>query len=153
MPKVATCLRMVHDPFPKDEMCVSEPVCETFFDISCRPDAESYTNMITSFKPSDVKLLASICFWTLRGGHDVVSVLKSVMNKYPELITHDLPSWLACHSLGRNYNYYRPTLEGEGSLSIFDFLCKGKCACEGSVYCQEKRTLQDRFVCCVLQVP
>ena len=41
-----------------------------------------------------------------------MSVLKSVMDKYPELITHDLSSWLACHSLGRNYNYYRPTLEG-----------------------------------------
>ena len=48
-----------------------------------------------------------------------MSVLKSVMDKYPELITHDLSSWLVCHSLARNYNYYRPTLEGEGSLSIF----------------------------------
>ena len=33
------------------------------------------------------------------------------MDKSPELITDDLPSWIAFHSLDRNSKYYRPVLE------------------------------------------
>ena len=62
MPKVATCLRMAHDPFPKDKMCVSGLVHKTLDEISNNTDTESFTNVITSFKPSDIKLLASIRF-------------------------------------------------------------------------------------------
>ena len=40
-----------------------------------------------------------------------MNVLKRVMDKSPELITHDLPSWIAFHSLDRNSSYYRPVLE------------------------------------------
>ena len=36
MPKVAACLRMAHDPFPKDKMCVSYLVHGTLLEISDR---------------------------------------------------------------------------------------------------------------------
>ena len=65
MPKVATCLRVAHDPFPKDKMCVSGLVHGTLFKISNNTDTESFTNVITSFKPSDIKPLVAIRFWTL----------------------------------------------------------------------------------------
>ena len=60
VPKVAVCLRMAHDPFPEDKMCVGELVNNTIACISDNIDPESFTNVITSFKPSDVKPLASI---------------------------------------------------------------------------------------------
>ena len=82
----------------------------TLFEISDRTNTESFTNVITSFKPSDVKPLVAIRFRTL-GRNDVVNVLKSVMKKSPELITDDLPSWMAFHTLDRNSKYYRPVLE------------------------------------------
>ena len=97
IPKVVACLRMAHDPFLKDKMCVSELVHTTFFHISrIAADTESFTNVITSFKPSDIKPLASIRFWIL-DRKDVVNVLKGVMKKSPELIIDDLPRWLALH--------------------------------------------------------
>ena len=68
----------------------------TLFEISDNTDTESFTNVITSFKPSDVKPLIAIRYWTL-GRDDGVNVLKSVMEKSPELITDDLPSWIASH--------------------------------------------------------
>ena len=110
MPKVATCLRMAHDPFPEDKMRVSYLVHGTLFEISDKTDTESFANVITSFKPSDVKPLASIRYRTL-WREDAVNVLKSVMDKSPELITDDLPSWIAFHCLDRNSSYYRPALE------------------------------------------
>ena len=111
-PKVVTCLRIAHDPFPEDKMCVSRLVQITLFEISTRTfhQIESFTNAITSFKPSDAKLLTTIricTFWR----DDAVNVLKGVMTKSPELITHDLPSWIALHSLDRNSDYYRPSFE------------------------------------------
>ena len=60
MPKLSTCLRMAHDPFPEDKMRVSYLVHRTLCRISYRTNTESFTNVITSFKPSDIKLLASI---------------------------------------------------------------------------------------------
>ena len=110
MPKVATCLRVAHDPFPEDMSRVSYLVSNTLFRISFMTDIESLTNVITSFKPSDVKPLASIRYWTLRKD-DAVDVLKRIMDKHPELITDNLPSWLAFHSLDRDSDYYKPVLE------------------------------------------
>ena len=110
VPKVAACLRMAHDPFPKDDMLVSKLVSVTLFLASYGTDTESFTNVVTSFKPSDIKPLVIIrfcIFWR----KDPVNVLKNVMTKSPELITHDLPSWLAFHSLDRNSKYYEPVLE------------------------------------------
>ena len=60
--------------------------------------------------PSDIKLLTSIRFWTL-DRDDAVNVLKGVMTKSPELITDDLPSWIAFHFLDQNSKYYRPVRE------------------------------------------
>ena len=76
MPKVAACIRVAHDPSPNDNMRVNRLVHGTFFYISFMADTESFTNVITSFKPSDGKLLASIRYWTL-GRNDAVNVLKS----------------------------------------------------------------------------
>ena len=33
------------------------------------------------------------------------------MKKSPELITYDLPSWIASHGFDRNSKYYRPSFE------------------------------------------
>ena len=106
----ATCLRMAHDPFPKDKMCVSYPIYSTLNKISRNVDIETLTNVITSFKPSDIKLLASIRFWIL-ARDDAVKISKGVMKKSPELITDDLPSWIAFHFLDRNSSYYKPVRE------------------------------------------
>ena len=64
-PKVAICLRIAHDPFPKDMSRVDLFVHRTLFEISDRTNTESFTNVITSFRPGDVKLLVSVRFWTL----------------------------------------------------------------------------------------
>ena len=110
IPKVIDCLRMAHDPFPKDKMCVSRVVDEVLFQISDSTDTESFPKVITSFKPGDAKLIASIRFQTL-GRRDAVDVLKSVMIKSPALIIDDLSSWIALHSLDRNSRFHRLVLE------------------------------------------
>jgi len=103
MPKVAICLRTAVDPFPTGISQVSWSLNniiglisdDTFY------DPESFAKVVASFKPSDVKLLASIRLWTLRR-KDALKVLESVLAKSPELITGDLPRWLADHSFGQN---------------------------------------------------
>ena len=111
MAMVATCLRVARDPFPKDEMCVSEFVHRTLFEISDRTNTESFTNMVTSFKSSDIKLLVAIRFRILTR-YDVANALKSVMKKSPDLITDDLPSWLAFHGFGQiSLSLYKTALE------------------------------------------
>ena len=110
MPKVATCLRMARGPFRKDEMCVSMLVNNTLVEISLITNTESFASVITSFKPSDTKLLVAIRGCTL-WRNDGVDVLKSVMDKYPELIIGDLPNWIAFHSLDRNSRFHRPVRE------------------------------------------
>ena len=110
MPKVVDCLRMVHDSFPKDRMCVSELVYRTLSSISCRTDAESFANLITSFKPSDIKPLVAIRYMTFTRD-DALDVLKKIMKKSPEMITHDLPSWLASHKFDPNSTYYSSLIE------------------------------------------
>ena len=116
MPKVVSCLRVVHDVFPNDKSRVRYLVHGTLFDISLSTDTESFADVITSFKPSDIKLLASIRHVAL-GRDDAVNVLKRVMDKYPALIIDDLPSWIAFHSLDRNSMYYGPAHE-----EIFQYL-------------------------------
>ena len=119
MPKVVECLRIAHDPSPEDKMCVKYLVYSTLFEISIDTNTESFTNVITCFKTSDIKPLAAIRFRTL-GRYDAVDVLKGVMTKSPELITHDLPSWIAFHYLDRNSAYYGPVLEEAfGCLTSF----------------------------------
>jgi hypothetical protein len=100
---VVACLRTERDPFPNDEMCVSRLVHYTFSGIfdRTRGNSEAFVKVITSFKPTDVKPLASIRRHTL-GRSDVVNVLKGVMDKSPELIIDGLPSWLASHRFDRN---------------------------------------------------
>ena len=112
MPKVAVCLRMAHDPFPKDKMCVCRLVHNSLFGMSNNTlySPESFTNVITSFKPTDIKPLAAIRFRTLIRW-DVVDTLKGVMIKFPALIRGDLPSWIAFHSLDRNSKHYNPGRE------------------------------------------
>ena len=110
MPKVIACLRMAHDSFPGDKMHMSRVVNNTIGAISYRTNTESFVNLITSFNPSDVKPLATIRFWTLFST-DVMNILKRVMLKFPELVTGDLPSWIASHTLDRNSSHYRPVRE------------------------------------------
>ena len=110
MPKVIDCLRMAHDPFPGDKIRVSGLVHRTIAYIFFLTDNESFANMITSLMPSDVKPLATIRYWTFNRD-DAVNVLKRVMIKSPELITNDLPSWIAFHSLDRNSKFYKPVRE------------------------------------------
>ena len=102
---VASCFRMAHDPFPADKMCMSQLVYWTLFRITSATNTESFTKMVTSLKPNDAKPLLSIRYWTLYR-NDVVDVLKRVMKKSPELITDDLPSWLAFHDFDRCSKYY-----------------------------------------------
>ena len=106
IPKALACLRTADDPFPKDKSHVNLLVHGTVFEISDNIDTASFTNAITSFNLDDVKLLVSIRYWTL-DSDDAVNVLKGIMTKSPELITHDLPSWVAFHSLDRNSTDYR----------------------------------------------
>ena len=82
----------------------------TLFEISCDSlgETESFANLITSFKPSDIKPLISIRYMTL-GRKDAVNVLKGVMIKSPALITHDLPSWIASHRFDRNSKHSSPS--------------------------------------------
>jgi len=91
MPKVATCLRAVDDPFPGEGMRVSYLVHDTLFKIptGTNTDTEPVTNLITSFKPDDGRLFIVIRGCTLFRS-DGVNVLKGVMKKSPELITDDL---------------------------------------------------------------
>ena len=110
MPIVVKCLRMTHNLFPKDTSRVSFLVDWPLYEISDRTWTESFTNMIVCFKPSDGKLLTTIRHRTL-DRDDAVKILKSVMKKSPELITDDLPSWIAFHSLDRNSKFYRPVSE------------------------------------------
>ena len=62
IPKVVTCLRTAVDPFPTEMSRVSLLVHGTLANISYNTvdDAESFAKVIASFKPSDVKPLASI---------------------------------------------------------------------------------------------
>ena len=107
IPKVVTCLRTAVDPFPNEMSNVSELVHDTLFYISdnTRGDTESFAKVIASFKPSDVKPLASIRYMTLRR-RDAVKVVESVMDKSPKLITGDLPRWLADHLFDQNSDDY-----------------------------------------------
>jgi len=107
MPKVVTCLRTIVDPFPKEVSTVSELVDGTIGLISndTLDDTEPFAKVIASFKPSDVKPLASIRYWTLRRD-DAVKVLESVMTKSPELITDNLSRWLASHGFDLNSSFY-----------------------------------------------
>ena len=68
IPKVATCLRTVVDPFPNEMSRVSWLVHNTlcYISINTPDDAESFAKVIASFEPSDVKPLASIRHMTLR---------------------------------------------------------------------------------------
>ena len=68
-------------------------------------DAESFANVIASFKSSDIKLLVSIRHWTLRR-RDAAKVLKSVMKQSSQLITGDLSRWLADHRFSRESSFY-----------------------------------------------
>ena len=122
IPKVATCLRVAHDPFPEDKMCVSYLVHSTFDKISpmTNTDAASFTNLITSFKPSDIKPLVAIRY-TILERNDVVYVLKRVMDKSPELIIDDLPNWLASHRFDRNSKFYPLSLREEAFQYLISF--------------------------------
>jgi hypothetical protein len=113
---VVTCLRAVPDPFPNDKMRVSGLVHYTLLGIcpSTFDDSESFAKVITSFKPTDVKPLASIRFCTLCR-KDAVSVLGGVMAKSRELIIGALPNWLANHEFDRNsigYDNHQTAREG-----------------------------------------
>jgi len=108
IPKVVTCLRTVVDPFPTEMSNVSRLVHFTLAQISNNTlnDTESFAKVVASFEPSDIKPLASIRYETLRR-NDSVKVLESVMAKSPELITDDLPKWIANHLFDQNfYGYY-----------------------------------------------
>jgi len=107
IPKVVTCLRTVASFFPTERSLVSRLVHDTLSRISIKTehDAEYFAKVIASFKPSDVKPLASIHYTTLQRV-DAVKVMESVMAKSPELITDDLPRWLADHLFDQNSRYY-----------------------------------------------
>ena len=123
MPKVVECLRIAHDPSPKDKSRVSYLMHSTLIEIFHGTDTESVANMITSFKPSDAKPLVVIRYRTLER-KDAVNVLKGVMIKSSELITHDLPSWIAFHSLDRNSIFYR-TVREEAFEYLTSFATQG----------------------------
>jgi hypothetical protein len=113
---VATCLRAKQDPFFNDKMHVDGLVNSTLVRISQRTlgDPESFTKVITSFTPADVKPLVSIRNITLHRD-DAIAVLRRVMDKSSELIIDTLPSWLASHGFDRNscaYNVYQTAREG-----------------------------------------
>jgi hypothetical protein len=115
---VVTCLRAEQDPFPNDGMCVSYLVNNTLWNISygTRDNSESFAKVITSFKSTDVKPLASIRYCTL-WRKDAVNVLERVMAKSPKLITDTLPSWLASHGFDRNsYAYKYNQTAGQGGF-------------------------------------
>jgi len=107
IPKVATCLRTLVDPFPSEMSRVNGLVHYTLANISVNTidDTESFAKAIASFEPSGVKPLASIRYRILRR-KDAVKVLERVMTKSPELITSDLPRWLADHSFDQNSSLY-----------------------------------------------
>lgn len=109
---VFKCLRMTHDNFPGDKLCVNHLIHNTFYEISCiTHDADSFANIITSFTPSDVKPLVCIRARTIYR-KDNVGILKCVMAKRPELITDDLPNWLASHEFEiPNYLFFPTTHE------------------------------------------
>jgi hypothetical protein len=109
---VAACLRAVQDLFPNDKMRVSGLVHDTLLrtSLSTRGKSESFAKVITSFKPTDVKPLASIRDATSRRS-DAVNVLERVMDQFPELITGTLPSWLASHRFDQNSQWYTTARE------------------------------------------
>jgi len=107
---VVACLRVAPDSFPKNNMSVGELVNDTIREISAR-DPESFAKVITSFKPTDIKLFASIRFRTLIR-NDAMDVLKGIMDKSSELIIDTLPSWLAFHTFDRGSQRYSTALEG-----------------------------------------
>ena len=151
MSKVVTCLRVAHDPLPKDRMCVGYLVHGALTKISYSTDTESVANVITSFKPSDIKPLVSIRFWTL-WRHDVLNVLKSVMTKYPELITDDLPSWIALHPLDQNSLSINKTALEEAfkyltSFATEDVLEEALSIVKRNEHC----TVNSRVMCCSSQ--
>jgi len=100
---IVTCLRTVVDPFPNEMSNVSYLVHHTVSKISTstRHDTRSFTKVITSFKPSDVKHLASIRYWTLQRS-DAVKVMERVMAKSPKLIIGDLSRWFADHRFDKH---------------------------------------------------
>lgn len=98
---VADCLRMAYDPRPDDVSSVNPLVNNTLARISGSPiNTDSFTNVITSFNPEDIKPLVSIRLRTI-SRHDVVDVLKRIMVKYDTLIIDYLPNWLASHPFDR----------------------------------------------------
>lgn len=119
-PKVAICLRVARDPFPKEEMCVSQLVHRTLTEISNSTDTEAFTNVITSFKPSDIKILISIRYKTLFRD-DAVDILKNVMKKFTELITDDLPSWIACHRFDQSSSVQNRVVREESFKYLTSF--------------------------------
>ena len=113
MPKVVDCLRMARDSFPKDKMCVSGFVDCALYGIVAATTTESFTSVLTSLKPSDIKLLTSIRYWILQR-KPAVNILKRTMDKSPQLILDDLPNWLASHRFDRSspcYKFYGPIFE------------------------------------------
>ena len=150
VPKVATCLRAAHDTFPEDKMSVSYLVHGTLLIISSITDTESFTNVFTSFKPSDGKLFVAIRFWTLVRP-DSVDILKRVMLKFPELVTGDLPNWIASHTLDRNSSHYRPFREEAfkylTSFATEDVLEKALTILKRN----EHYTADSRVICCKCQ--
>ena len=89
------------EPFLGYETSVNHLMYHTMSTISYDTEVESLANAVISFKPSDIKPLAYIRYWTLRRGH-AVDVLKKSWMKSPELITGDLSNWIAFHDLDRN---------------------------------------------------
>lgn len=116
IPIVVKCLRMTHDHFPQDKLCVNSIIHFTIHEISNSTDAESFAKVVTSFNNSDIKPLACIRDRTI-SRDDSVDVLKIVMAKSPELITDDLPSWLTpCEFESASYFF---TIAHEG---VFQYL-------------------------------
>ena len=114
-----------------------------------RDDTESFAKVITSFKPSDVKPLASIRHMTLRR-KDAVKVLESVMDKSPKLITGDLPRWLANHSFDQNshdYTHYEVARE-QAFQYLTSFATEGVLNDALSIVKANEHYKVDSYVCC-----
>lgn len=110
MPIVVDCLKMAYDPCPADKSFVNPLMYYTLEDISNASDAESFANLVTSFKPSDTKFLTCIRYKVLHR-IDVMDVLKIIMTKSIVSID-DLPSWLTSHDFDRiHYAYNAIALE------------------------------------------
>ena len=80
----------------------------------------------------------------------LVNVLKSVMDRSPELVTDDLPNWLAFHSFDQNSNGYRSVRE-ESFKYLTSFATQS--VLEKALSIVEKNEhIQGRFSSFVLQV-